>query len=63
MPAVKKPEKGLKRGPVPMSDKGTKTFWIRLPRELADIVEKRARMTNASTSSIIRDMVRAELCR
>ena len=63
MPAAKKPEKGLKRGPVPMSDKGTKTMWVRLPRELADIVEMRARMMKTSTSSVIRDMVRAELCR
>ena len=63
MPAAKKPEQGLKRGPVPMSDKGTKTMWVRLPRELADIVEMRARMMNTSTSSVIRDMVRSELCR
>jgi len=63
MPVKEKHEKGLKRGPVPMSDKGTKTMWVRLPRELADIIEKRARMTKTSTSAIIRDIVRSELCR
>ena len=63
MPIVKKPEKGLKRGPVPMSDKGTKTMWVRLPRELADIIEKRAARENASTSLIIREIVRGALCR
>ena len=50
-------KKKLKPGPRPMSDKGTKTLWVRLPIETADKIEKNARKEKRSVSSIIRTIV------
>ena len=50
-------KKKLKPGPRPMSDKGTKTLWVRLPVETADKVEKNAKKEKRSVSSIIRTIV------
>ena len=56
-------EKKLKPGPVPMSENGTKTLWVRLPRDVADVIEKRAKTAKTSTSAIIRGIVQSELTR
>ena len=50
-------KKKLKPGPRPMSEKGTKTLWVRLPVETAERIESCAKKERRSVSSIIRGLV------